>query len=153
MIATPRGADAPVRAWGTGRLTSDENRPVGSVGQIGRLDSLARTAELERQRLIRADDVDHRLGRNLIFDSHGPILALTNSRRRASFSKSTDEPMVVVKLRAGLPLSAVRIRLQATGIIGLFFGPRIGLVVGFMPSSTCPRTSVVQSAGSGNRTA
>ena len=44
----------------------------------------------------------------------------------------------------------MRILVQAIGIIGLFFCPSTGLSSGFIPSSTWPKTSGVQSAGSGN---
>ena len=59
---------------------------------------------------------------------------------------------MVVKTRAGLPDLPVNVLIQATGIIGSFSGPEIGLSVGFIPSKTCPRTSGLLSPGSGWRT-
>jgi hypothetical protein len=60
--------------------------------------------------------------------------------------------MVVVKIRLALPEGEAQDLIQATGIIGSFFLPATGLSAGFIPSSTWPSTSGLESPGKGSRT-
>ena len=57
-----------------------------------------------------------------------------------------------MKTRAGLPFGGVYVLTQAIGIMGSFFLPGSALSVGFMPATTSPSTSGLQSPGSGNLT-
>ena len=77
---------------------------------------------------------------------------MTSIRRTPALSRSVAAPIVVVKTRAGLPDSPVKVLTQATGIIGSFFLPSTGLPVGVMSATTWPRTSGLLSPGKGSWT-
>ncbi len=79
-------------------------------------------------------------------------VAFTSMRRTPTLDRSVEDPMVVVKTLPFLPGVISYVRVQATGIIGLFFLPVRAVSVGFMPVSTCPYTRGRQPVCIGRRT-